>query len=85
MVNYSSLGLFVCIWVLQPSLPFGAMLSTVSLPNYIFTGQAKSSKRLTSIVHILSTETDNCPVLDITHQMLYSNKNVLIIQKNDHL
>ena len=31
----------------------------VSLPNHTFTGQAKSSKQLTSIVHILST--DNCP------------------------
>ena len=32
----------------------------VSLPNHMFTGQAYSSKRLTSIVHILSPETDNC-------------------------
>ena len=37
------------------------MSSVVSLPNHTFTGQAKSSKRLTSIVHILSPETDNCP------------------------
>ena len=29
---------------------------TVSLPNHTFTGQAKSSKRLTCIVHILSPE-----------------------------
>ena len=29
----------------------------VSLPNHAFTGQALSSKRLTSIVHILSPET----------------------------
>ena len=35
--------------------------SAISLPNHAFTGQAKSSKRLTSIVHILSLETDNCP------------------------
>ena len=35
------------------------MLSAVSLPNHTFTGQAQSSKRLTSIVHILSPETDN--------------------------
>ena len=37
------------------------MSSAVSLPNHTFTGQASSSKRLTSIVHILSPETDNCP------------------------
>ena len=37
------------------------MSSAVNLPNHTFTGQAKSSKRLTSIVHILSPETDNCP------------------------
>ena len=36
----------------------GVMSSAVSLPNHTFTGQAK---RLTSIVHILSPETDNCP------------------------
>ena len=30
----------------------------VSLPNHTFTGQVKSSKRLTSSVHILSSETD---------------------------
>ena len=35
------------------------MSSVVSLPNHKCTGQAKSSKRLTSIVHILSPETDN--------------------------
>ena len=35
------------------------MLSAVSLPNHTFNGQAESSKRLTSIVHILSPETDN--------------------------
>ena len=36
------------------------MSSVVSLPNHTFTGQAKSSKRLTSIVHIILPETDNC-------------------------
>ena len=50
--------LFVCVEVLRPSQPNGAMSSAVSLPNHMFTGQAK---RLTSIVHILSPETDNCP------------------------
>ena len=32
------------------------MSNAVSLPNYTFIGQAKSSKRLTSMVHILSPE-----------------------------
>ena len=52
---------FVCVEVLRPSQPNGVMSSAVSLPNHTFTGQAWSSKRLTSIVHILSPETDNCP------------------------
>ena len=49
-----------CFEVLRPSQPNGVMSSAVSLPNHTFTGQAWFSKRLTSIVHILSTETDNC-------------------------
>ena len=53
--------LFVCVEVLRPSQPNGVMSSAVSLPNHKFTGQASSFKRLTSIVHILSPETDNCP------------------------
>ena len=32
--------LFVCLEVLPPSQPNGAMLSAVSLPNHTFTGQA---------------------------------------------
>ena len=52
---------FVCVEVLRPSQPNGVMSSTVSLPNHMFTGQAYSSKKLTSIVHILLPETDNCP------------------------
>ena len=52
---------FVCVEVLRPCQPNGVMLSMVSLPNNTFTGQAKSSKRLTSIVHILLPEIDNCP------------------------
>ena len=52
--------MFVCVEVLLPSKPNGVMSSAVSLPNHTFTGQAWSSKRLTSIVHILSPETDNC-------------------------
>ena len=52
--------IFVCVEVLRPSQHNG-MLSAVSLPNHTFTGQAWSSKRLTSIVHILLPVTDNCP------------------------
>ena len=51
----------VCGEVLRPSQPNGVMSSAVSLPNHTFTGQTKSSKQFTSIVHILSPETDNCP------------------------
>ena len=52
---------FVCVEVLRPSQPNGVMSSAVSLPNHTFTGQAQSSKQLTSILHILSPKTDNCP------------------------
>ena len=53
--------MFVCVEVLRPSQPLGVMSSTVGLPNHTFTGQDYSSKRLTSILHILLPETDNCP------------------------
>ena len=53
-------NLFVCVEVLRPSQPNGVMSSVVSLPNHMFTVQALSFKRLTSFVHILSPETDNC-------------------------
>ena len=53
--------LFVCVVVLRPSQPNWVMWSAVSLPNHTFTGQALSSKQLTSNVHILSPETDNSP------------------------
>ena len=44
----------------EPVNPMGSCQArSVYLPT--FTGQAKSSKRLTSIAHILSPETDNCP------------------------
>ena len=36
----SDQGLFVCVEVLQPSQLYKVMLSMVSLPNNIFTGQA---------------------------------------------
>ena len=31
---------FVCVEVLRPSQPNGVVLSVVSLPNHMFTGQA---------------------------------------------
>ena len=56
---------YVCVELLLPSHPNGVMSSVISLPIYhTFTVQALSSKRLTSIVHILSPETDNCPFLN---------------------
>ena len=61
LISWSLTCLFVCVEVLRPSQPSGVMSSAVSLPNHTFTGQAQSSKWLTSIVHILSPETDNCP------------------------
>ena len=39
----------------------GVMSRLVSLSNHTLTGRASSSKRLSSIVCILSSETDNCP------------------------
>ena len=60
-VQVTGWSMFVCVEVLQPSQPSGVMSSAVSLPNHTFNGQAQSSKRFTSIVHILSPETDNCP------------------------
>ena len=60
-IEARALILVVCVEVLRPSQPNGVMSSAVSLPNPTFTGQAQSSKRLTSIVHNLSQETDNCP------------------------
>ena len=59
-IQIGFLVLFVCVEVLRPSQPNGVMSSAVSLPNHTFTGQA-SSKYLTSIVHSLPPETDNCP------------------------
>ena len=53
-------GFCFCVEVLRPSQPNRVMSSAVSLPNHT-TGQVKSSKPLTSIVHIPSPETDNCP------------------------
>ena len=54
--KFKDFFLIVCVEVLRPSQPNGVMSSAVSLPNHTFTGQALSSKRLTSIVHILSPD-----------------------------
>ena len=62
--------LFVCVEVLRHSQTNGVMSSAVSLPNHTFTGQDWSSKRLTSIVHILSPETDNC-LLNCTNMFFF--------------
>ena len=43
------------------SYPYGVMSTVVSLSNPTFTGRTSSSKQLTSIVCILSPDTDNCP------------------------
>ena len=62
MAFFSTLSWLIdCVEVLQPSQPNGVMSSAVSLPYHTFTEQTWSSKRLTSIVHILSPETDNRP------------------------
>ena len=55
---------YVCLWwgFTAQSTQWGhVMSSAVSLPIHTIIGQAKSSKWLTSIVHSLSPETDNCP------------------------
>ena len=52
-VIYIQGSLFVRVEVLRPSQSYRVMSSVVSLPNHKFTGQTYS-KRLTSIVHILS-------------------------------
>ena len=57
--------LFVCVEVLWPSQSNRVMLSMVSLPNHTFTGQAWSSKQITSIVHILSPGLEN-PLCETT-------------------
>ena len=43
----------VSVEVLRRNQPNGVMSSAASLPDSTFTGQGKSSRRLTSIVHIL--------------------------------
>ena len=57
--NY--LKILFCVEVLRPSQPNGVMPSSISLPNQRFTGQDWTSKWLTSILHFLSSETNNCP------------------------
>ena len=51
----------ICVEVLWPSQPNRVMSSAASSPNITFTGQAYSSMWLSSIVHILLQEIDNCP------------------------
>ena len=60
---YLLIYLFVCVEVLRPSQPNWVMSSVVSLPYYTFIGQPRLSplKWITSIVHILSPGTNNCP------------------------
>ena len=60
-VQVKVMVLFVCVEVLWPSQSNGVMSTVVSLSNPTFTGQTSSSKQLTSIVCILSPNTDNCP------------------------
>ena len=77
----------VCVEVLRPIQPNGVMSSMVCLPNHTFTGQAQSSKRLTSIVHILSPETDSCPG-DVRHrngQTEYSLQTAFIVCMKEFL
>ena len=40
VIKVTGHDLFVCVEVLWPSQPNGVMLSVVSLPNHILTGQA---------------------------------------------
>ena len=61
MSSMVSLPNHFCVAGLQTSLPNKVMSSVAHIPTHIFIGQAQSSKRLTSIVHILSPETDNYP------------------------
>ena len=52
----------VCLFVLRfysQVNPMGSCRAQSVLPNHMFTAQAYSFKQLTSIVHILSPETDN--------------------------
>ena len=63
-VSVTLISRFVCLFVLRfygPVNPVGVISKAVSLPNHTLTGQAYSSMGITSIVHFLSPETDNCP------------------------
>ena len=53
--------MFVCDEVLRPVNTMRSCRAWLIYLTTLKTGQAWSSKRLTSIVHILSPETDNCP------------------------
>ena len=56
---FSHIYCFVCVEVLRPSQPNRVMSSAVKV--YLTTHLLGRLKRLTSILHILSLETDNCP------------------------
>ena len=62
--NFLSAGSSDCLvclcWGVMAQSTQWVMLIAVSLPNHTFTGQAWSSKQLTSTVHILLPETDDC-------------------------
>ena len=64
---------FVCVEVLWPSQPNGVMSSGVSSPNHTF-----YSKRLTSIVHILSS----FYIRTVNHKIL---KSVMILKTFTHI
>ena len=55
-VDFFASDTFFCVEVLRPSQPNGGISCAVSFPNHTYTGQVKSSKRLTSIVYMLSPE-----------------------------
>ena len=71
---------FVCVEILRPSQPNGVMSSAVSLSNHTFTGQALSSKRLTSIVHILSPE-----ICIICRYKTEQNRNYPVSRLSQHM
>ena len=56
-----SVPVFVFCWGFTAQSTQWGHVQLIGLPNRTSTGQAQSSKPLTSVVHILSPETDNCP------------------------
>ena len=66
---------FVSVKVLQPSHPYGVILSAVNSPNHTFT-----ALRLTSIVHILLPKTDKCSswFKHILFHKVYMGTNIML-------